>query len=235
MSDEPGELSRLGPVTRQAALALAQAAALDPGVSWRVIVTDLAGRAIAVTWARRSRARSPDRGAHGQGLVSQVTLTVRRDMASPSLPPSPEASWRPASGDLGALLATALSAAAQAVADVDAEAAEAAASGRGGCAHRKSSPAYRPPRRLREFVVARDRTCRFPPCRQPAQRADLDHTRQYHLGGRTCDCNLGGDCRTHHKIKQLPGWHLRQPVPGVFEWTTPSGRTYVVEPDCYPV
>jgi hypothetical protein len=261
MSDEPGDLTRLGPITREAALDLAEAAALDPGVRWRVIVTDAAGRAIAITRVRSKRARSPGPGGHGQGLVSQVTLTVRRDLACS---PPPEASWRPAAagapgsadvsgsggvpvsvgapagtgGDLGALLAAALSAAAEAAeaaAEVDAEASGTAVNGRGPCAHRKSTPAYRPSQRLREFVVARDRTCRFPPCRQPAQRGDLDHTCPYHQGGRTCDCNLGAGCRTHHKIKGLPGWHLRQLEPGVFEWCTPAGRRYVVEPDPYPV
>ncbi|MEP7026360.1 MAG: HNH endonuclease, partial [Actinomycetota bacterium] len=77
-------------------------------------------------------------------------------------------------------------------------------------------------------------TCRFPPCRQSAQRADLDHTKPYHQGGPTCDCNLGGDCRTHHQVKQRPGWSLQQPSPGIFEWRTPSGRQYRIEPDPYP-
>jgi len=43
-----------------------------------------------------------------------------------------------------------------------------------------------------------------------------------------------GRCRTHHKIKQEPGWTLRQPRPGYFEITTPAGRTYTTEPDTYP-
>jgi hypothetical protein len=37
----------------------------------------------------------------------------------------------------------------------------------------------------------------------------------------------------HHKIKQHPGWHLDQPAPGTFTWTTPTGRTYIIEPDTY--
>jgi len=42
-------------------------------------------------------------------------------------------------------------------------------------------------------------------------------------------------CRRHHRIKQSPGWHLAQPSPGFFIWTTPSGRSYATEPADYPV
>ncbi|MGH3156681.1 MAG: hypothetical protein ACRDNF_08935, partial [Streptosporangiaceae bacterium] len=68
----------------------------------------------------------------------------------------------------------------------------------------------------------------------PAHHADLDHTTPYDQGGLTCECNLGGYCRTHHKIKQLPGWTLTQPRPGHFQLTTPAGRTYTTTPDAYP-
>ena len=46
---------------------------------------------------------------------------------------------------------------------------------------------------------------------------------------------LDGCCRTHHLIKHLPGWHLDQTSPGYFTWTTPAGRSYLVQPDQYPV
>ena len=81
--------------------------------------------------------------------------------------------------------------------------------------------------------MARDGTCRFPSCRQPAWRTDLDHTVPYEAGGRTCACNLGALCRTHHLTKQLPGWTLRQPQPGTFAWTTGLGRQYTITPDQY--
>ena len=47
--------------------------------------------------------------------------------------------------------------------------------------------------------------------------------------------NCGPVCRRSHRIKQAPGWHLTQPRPGVFQWTTPSGRTYTTHPEPYPV
>ena len=71
-------------------------------------------------------------------------------------------------------------------------------------------------------------------CRQPAWRADLDHTIPWDQHGPTCSCNLGGRCRKDHILKQHPRWKLRQTAHG-FAWTTPAGRTYTSSPDTYPV
>jgi hypothetical protein len=139
------------------------------------------------------------------------------------------------SGPLSRIAAAALRAATRAL---DCALAQAAADqAAGGCAHLDESPAYRPPPRLREYVIARDVTCRSPVCRQPAWRADLDHTRPYDQQGRTCGCNLGGACRGDHQLKQHPRWKLEQDQarPGYFTWTTPAGRTYTSGPDTYPV
>ncbi|HEY6480192.1 MAG TPA: HNH endonuclease signature motif containing protein, partial [Streptosporangiaceae bacterium] len=87
--------------------------------------------------------------------------------------------------------------------------------------------------RLRDYVVARDLTCRFPSCGQPAWRGDLDHTQPWEAGGLTCDCNLGALCRHHHILKQHPGWRLTQVRPGAFEWVTPTGRAYACAPASY--
>jgi hypothetical protein len=105
----------------------------------------------------------------------------------------------------------------------------------GGCAHTTASAAYRPPPRLKEYIAARDLTCRFLRCRQPAWRGDLDHTIPFDDGGRTCRCNLGGVCRTHHLLKHHRDWNLRQVAPGIFTWTTPAGRTYTTIPDTHPL
>jgi hypothetical protein len=249
---EPGYLSRLGAVTPQTARSLADAASRDTGTSWKVIVTDGGGQAIAVIRIRRSRARAPSRPP-AAGLVSQVTLVVPASLARAAgrqgagdrdadaegrarAPAQPAAGSGlnpagPASGEFADVLAAALHAAQNATASADAD--TRAADGPGGCAHRLASLAYRPPPRLRDFVAARDQTCRYPVCRQPAHRADQDHTIPYDQGGRTCSCNLGGACRKHHQIKQRPGWRLAQSAPGTFEWTTPAGRTYTATPDAY--
>jgi hypothetical protein len=50
-----------------------------------------------------------------------------------------------------------------------------------------------------------------------------------------CGYNLhGGFFRTHHQVKQEPGWHVTQATPGHFQITTPAGRTYDIRPDTYP-
>jgi hypothetical protein len=114
-----------------------------------------------------------------------------------------------------------------------ARAAMAADAAAGGCAHTVACAGYRPPPRLREYIAARDLTCRFLRCRQPAWRGDLDHTIAFDDGGRTCRCNLGGLCRTHHILKHHPDWKLRQIAPGIFAWTTPACRTYTATPDVH--
>jgi hypothetical protein len=105
----------------------------------------------------------------------------------------------------------------QAAADRDAD---------GGCAHTTASLAYRPPATVRDLIEARDQTCRFPGCRQPAWRGDLDHTAPFHCGGLTCPCNLGPLCRRHHQLKQQQHWTLAQTQPGTFRWKTSAGRSY---------
>jgi hypothetical protein len=135
----------------------------------------------------------------------------------------------PPGGIAMAALRAAVTALDRALARADADAAA------GGCAHADESPGYRPPPRLREYITARDVTCRSPVCRQPAWRADLDHTIPYDQGGRTCRCNTGGGCRRHHQLKQNPRWKLEQTKPGIFTWTTPAGRTYTTGPDIHPL
>ncbi|WP_052372511.1 HNH endonuclease signature motif containing protein [Amycolatopsis taiwanensis] len=62
---------------------------------------------------------------------------------------------------------------------------------------------YRPPAALDEFVRVRDRTCRAPGCRRPAQRSDIDHHHDYQRGknGHTSKTNLNCLCRRHHRLK----------------------------------
>jgi hypothetical protein len=73
---------------------------------------------------------------------------------------------------------------------------------------------YRPSGSLRHLIQIRDGTCRFPVCRRPAQKCDVDHTIPYSDGGPICACNLAPLCRKHHRLKQAPGWTLTQSAPG---------------------
>ena len=218
-SGEPGYLNRIGPITAAQARDLADLAARDAAVRWRVIVTNAKGRAEAVAPVPQTRGQAGP--GTQQGLIRRVTLTISRDSLARRL-----------DKDLPAVLRRALRTAVLAAQRADEQAAMDRAA-TGGCAHGQESPGYRPPPRLREYVVARDWTCRFPTCRQPVWRCDLDHSVPYHKGGRTCACNLGGLCRFHHQIKQHRLWQLIQQAPGTFAWTTPAGRVYTAEPDCH--
>jgi hypothetical protein len=88
---------------------------------------------------------------------------------------------------------------------------------------------------MRALVEARNQTCGFPTCRQPAWRCEQDHTVAYRLGGATCPCNLSPECSRHHHLKHLPNWRLDQPRPGVLVWLTPARLTHTKIPGPYPV
>ena len=103
---------------------------------------------------------------------------------------------------------------------------------RGTCDHRHREDRYTPSRLLKHLVGARTATCPAPGCGAQAYHNDLDHTLAYPAGP-TDECNFGPPCRHHHRVKQAPGWTLEQPEPGIFRWTTPSGRVYTTYPTVY--
>ena len=87
---------------------------------------------------------------------------------------------------------------------------------------------YEPPQALVDFLLARDRTCRFPGCRQPASRSDIDHAQSWETGGETKPENLGLLCRRHHRLKTHGRWALVSNADGSCEWTSPAGKKYFV-------
>lgn len=92
-----------------------------------------------------------------------------------------------------------------------------------------TTDAYRPSRAVREFVTARDGTCRMWGCSRPADRCDLDHTRPWPAGA-TTPTNLAGLCRRHHRMKQQGRWRYRLFGDGTVTWVGPTGRTRTTEP-----
>jgi hypothetical protein len=86
--------------------------------------------------------------------------------------------------------------------------------------------AYRPPKRLREHVHARDGGCIGAACHHPTRGTQLDHTTDHAKGGATSHRNLGSQCQRVHNAKTHGGWQLQQPTPGTFIWTGPTGRRY---------
>ncbi len=87
---------------------------------------------------------------------------------------------------------------------------------------------YEPPQALVDFLMARDRTCRFPGCRQPASRSDIDHAQSWSSGGATKPENLGLLCRRHHRLKTHGDWELVSHPDGSCEWRSPLGKRYFV-------
>ena len=86
---------------------------------------------------------------------------------------------------------------------------------------------YECPDRLREFIVARDRTCRFPGCRLPAECCDIDHAVPWDEGGASNRANLGALCRRHHQRKTHGGWLIVESAEdGSCTWLSPARRAY---------
>ena len=91
--------------------------------------------------------------------------------------------------------------------------------------------AYSPTESMRRLLRARDQHCRFPGCRQPVHRCDIDHTWDHAKGGPTRVDNLAHLCRGHHVLKHpdIPEpqrWTVRQRPGGVLEWRRPLGAVH---------
>jgi hypothetical protein len=90
---------------------------------------------------------------------------------------------------------------------------------------------YAVPDRLREYIVTRDRRCRFPSCGRRADRCQIDHALAWHDGGATSPANLGALCVRHHQLKTLGGWQIVDSRPdGSCTWVSPRGRRYDHDP-----
>jgi hypothetical protein len=92
---------------------------------------------------------------------------------------------------------------------------------------------YTPPADLVDHLIARDRTCRFPTCSQPARRTQIDHTIAAGTNGwstsdHNCGPLCGGGC---HNGKTHGRWRLEQPEPGRYIWTAPTGHRYPIDPE----
>ena len=90
---------------------------------------------------------------------------------------------------------------------------------------------YEVPRRLREYVAMRDRSCRFPGCGRRADRCQIDHALAWEDGGATSPANLGALCVRHHQLKTFGGWEIAESRPdGSCTWASPGGRRYDHDP-----
>lgn len=90
---------------------------------------------------------------------------------------------------------------------------------------------YTPTEQMRRFLRARDQHCRFPGCRMPVHRCEIDHNHDHARGGRTRIDNLSHFCTRHHSLKhpevdERYRWTARQLPDGTVTWTSPLGRRY---------
>lgn len=90
---------------------------------------------------------------------------------------------------------------------------------------------YSPTEAMRRHLRARDQHCRFPGCRMPVHRCQIDHTFDHAKGGRTEIHNLAHLCGRHHVLKHPDiadrhRWTARQSADGTIDWISPLGRTY---------
>jgi hypothetical protein len=89
---------------------------------------------------------------------------------------------------------------------------------------------YHPDEVLREFVSARDVTCRFPGCTRNAVYCDLEHCEEYdgdECGATSC-ANCGLMCRRHHnqKTTRAVDYTRADPQTGETVWETALGLRY---------
>ena len=87
---------------------------------------------------------------------------------------------------------------------------------------------YTPPQELIDYLLARDRVCRFPGCRRTGQSSDIDHAQSWETGGETNPANLGLLCRRHHRMKTHGGWSIESNPDGSCLWKSPQGKTFFV-------
>ena len=208
--DLPGFVPSWGTVGSATARTLALA---RPGGEWRVVLCDDDGRPTHVLVPRRRPTHVPRHRRDGRDGRAIVELAVRtRDLQALHLDDDdPYAPFVRAAQD-----------ALEGLPALDDPAHPAAT--------RAHATRRRPGPELDRWLRVRDRCCIGPSCHQPAATAQIDHTRDWALGGATIADNTGVPCPTHHRAKTDGRWRLAQPRPGHFRWTSPAGIEYETRP-----
>ncbi|HET9187066.1 MAG TPA: DUF222 domain-containing protein [Acidothermaceae bacterium] len=89
---------------------------------------------------------------------------------------------------------------------------------------------YRPPKRLLDYLIARDRVCAMVGCDRPAVVCDADHRVPHGRGGRTSAENMLMLCRRHHRMKTHGRWRPRREPDGAITWISATGHEYRQKP-----
>ena len=92
---------------------------------------------------------------------------------------------------------------------------------------------YWPPASLRKLTKWRADRCMGPGCGMPASWCEIDHQVAWQDGGHTALQNNAPLCKNHHIVRHHGGWIVRQleGSGGAIEWTSPTGRVYIVQPE----
>lgn len=91
---------------------------------------------------------------------------------------------------------------------------------------------YTPSREMKEFLIGRDGTCRFPGCEHPAPMCDKDHIVPYNhtdpsAGGATDVRNMQCLCRAHHNLKTNGQWKASTSDGGwTIKWVNHHGEQF---------
>ncbi|WP_203567144.1 DUF222 domain-containing protein [Aestuariimicrobium ganziense] len=91
---------------------------------------------------------------------------------------------------------------------------------------------YEIPALTRDAVLQRDLFAAFPGSSFRSAHLDLDHTVPWRscTAGATRPAGLGPLGRRQHCAKTARLWHVQQPLPGHYLWTSPLGLVYMVTP-----
>lgn len=161
----------------------------------------------------------------GEAVTSQVPTT---------LGPGGQQSW--ISGcDIPGVGFIPADAVAAIVSNVETSVSRALIDARTGVLVETSNPRYVVPDSMRQFVGARDGTCRMWACNRRVlaghteRHADLDHAVPY-PEGMSSPSNLSGLCRHHHRLKHSARWTHTLHPDGRTEWISPGG----VSADTFP-
>jgi hypothetical protein len=222
-SSAPGEIPGWGPLDPETTVQMTAAASRHPSTRWCITLTDPRdGTAVAHGCAPGRHPWVPPGGAgpgpHGKGGTAAQQQAGRQsaeEAAGQRQTGEEEAELRRQAAEFLASLRVGLARVA-----------------RDACDHAECTDRYQVPRKLKHLIRARTATCIAPCCNRAAADGDADHAIPW-PDGPTCQANLGGACRRHHRNKQAPGWALTQPRPGTFQWVGPSGRVRVTYPTRY--
>ena len=104
-----------------------------------------------------------------------------------------------------------------------------------GCVTGTGARTNRPSQATRDIATTLATTCRFPSCRQPAWRCDLDHRDPFDqhdpaAGGPTDPANLDPLCRNHHWLKHHSAWSSTRGPGHSQTWSSPTGHRYTDPP-----